>query len=44
VYRVPGHAGEYEVFSYGRDGKAGGTGEDADIGFAGQAQEISLRK
>jgi general secretion pathway protein G len=44
VYRVPGHASEYDVFSYGRDGKAGGTGEDADIGFAGQAQEVSLRK
>jgi general secretion pathway protein G len=32
VYRVPGQRGEYEVFSYGRDGKAGGSGEDADIG------------
>jgi general secretion pathway protein G len=42
VYRVPGHAGDYEVFSYGRDGKAGGSGEDADIGLA--AQEVSLRK
>ena len=44
VYRVPGHAGEYDVFSYGRDGKAGGTGEDADIGFAGPAQDVSLNK
>ena len=44
VYRVPGQAGEYDVFSYGRDGKAGGTGEDADIGFAGQGQEVSLNK
>jgi general secretion pathway protein G len=34
VYRVPGQKGEYEVFSYGRDGKSGGTGEDADIGLA----------
>jgi general secretion pathway protein G len=42
VYRVPGHAGDYEVFSYGRDGKPGGSGEDADIGLA--AQEVSLRK
>lgn len=42
VYRVPGHAGEYDVFSYGRDGKAGGTGEDADVGVAGP--EVSLNK
>ena len=41
VYRVPGPRGEYEVFSYGRDGKAGGTGEDADIGLT---QEVSLNK
>jgi len=41
VYRVPGQRGEYEVFSYGRDGKAGGAGEDADIGLA---QEVSLNK
>ena len=32
VYRIPGDKTEYEVFSYGRDGKPGGTGEDADIG------------
>ena len=32
LYRVPGDKAEYEVFSYGRDGKPGGTGEDADIG------------
>lgn len=31
VYRVPGQGTEFELFSYGRDGKAGGTGEDADI-------------
>jgi len=34
VYRVPGEKAEYEVLSYGRDGKPGGTGEDADIGVA----------
>jgi len=34
VYRVPGQRGDFDVFSYGRDGKAGGSGEDADIGFA----------
>ncbi len=32
VYRTPGAKGEYEILSYGRDGKAGGSGEDADIG------------
>lgn len=41
LYRTPGQRGEYEVYSYGRDGKAGGNGEDADIGFA---QEVSLNK
>jgi general secretion pathway protein G len=32
VYRTPGQKSEFEVVSYGRDGKPGGTGEDADIG------------
>jgi general secretion pathway protein G len=32
VYRTPGQKGEFEVVSYGRDGKPGGSGEDADIG------------
>jgi general secretion pathway protein G len=32
VYRSPGTNGEFEVISLGRDGKAGGSGEDADIG------------
>ena len=41
VYRVPGPRGDFEVVSYGRDGKAGGTGEDADIGVA---QEVVLNK
>jgi general secretion pathway protein G len=31
VYRTPGTKGDYEVVSYGRDGRPGGTGEDADI-------------
>lgn len=31
VYRAPGQGGEFELISYGRDGKAGGSGEDADI-------------
>ena len=33
VYRTPGTKGEYEILSYGRDGKAGGTGADADVGL-----------
>ncbi|MGH8740141.1 MAG: type II secretion system major pseudopilin GspG [Burkholderiales bacterium] len=32
VYRTPGQKGEFEIVSLGRDGKAGGSGEDADIG------------
>ena len=31
VYRAGGKAGDFELLSYGRDGKAGGSGEDADI-------------
>ena len=33
VYRVPGEKREFTLLSYGRDGKAGGEGEDADIGL-----------
>jgi general secretion pathway protein G len=33
VYRTPGQNGEFEILSYGRDGKAGGNGDDADIGI-----------
>ena len=36
VYRVPGTKGEFDLYSYGKDGKPGGTGEDADIGLATQ--------
>jgi len=32
VYHVPGEKAEFELISYGRDGKPGGSGEDADIG------------
>jgi general secretion pathway protein G len=31
VYRQPGDHGEYDLFSFGKDGAAGGTGEAADI-------------
>jgi general secretion pathway protein G len=30
-YRRPGEHGEYDLFSYGKDGAPGGTGEAADI-------------
>jgi len=31
VYTQPGTHGEYDLLSYGKDGREGGTGEDADI-------------
>jgi general secretion pathway protein G len=30
-YRMPGEHGELDLFSYGRDGVPGGTGNDADL-------------
>ena len=33
VYRTPGTKGEFDLYSLGKDGKPGGTGEDADIGL-----------
>lgn len=30
-YQCPGTHGEYDLFSYGRDGSPGGDGEDKDI-------------
>ena len=41
VYRVPGAKGEFEVISLGRDGKPGGTGEDADIGTSVETHALS---
>ena len=35
VYRVPGGFADYDVLSYGRDGRPGGEGEDADVGADG---------
>jgi len=32
VYVFPGRHGEYDIVSYGRDGRPGGQAEDADIG------------
>jgi general secretion pathway protein G len=31
-YRMPGEHGEVDIFSYGRDGVPGGSGNDADLG------------
>jgi general secretion pathway protein G len=31
VYKQPGDHGDYDILSYGRDGKPGGEGEDADV-------------
>lgn len=31
VYRYPGAHGDYDILSFGRDGKPGGEGEDADV-------------
>jgi general secretion pathway protein G len=45
VYRTPGPRGDYEVFSYGRDGKSGGAGEDADVGLnPATAAEVSYKQ
>jgi len=41
VYHVPGSRGEYDLYSLGRDGKPGGSGEDADIGLD---QQVTLAK
>jgi len=30
-YTAPGEHGDYDLLSYGRDGRPGGEGEDADI-------------
>ena len=40
----PGAKGEFELFSYGRDGKAGGSGDDADVGLGAATSEVSLNK
>ncbi len=31
-YRLPGQHGDFDIYSFGRDGKPGGQKEDADIG------------
>jgi general secretion pathway protein G len=42
VYRVPGAKGDFDLYSLGKDGRPGGTGEDADIGI-GATQQAALR-
>ncbi len=32
LYRIPGESAEFDVYSLGRDGHAGGEGDDADVG------------
>jgi general secretion pathway protein G len=32
IYKQPGDHGDFDIISLGRDGKLGGSGEDADIG------------
>jgi general secretion pathway protein G len=44
VYRVPGEKSEFQIFSYGRDGKPGGSGEDADIGLGAPATASTQEK
>jgi len=31
VYKHPGEQGEYDLVSFGKDGRRGGEGENADI-------------
>jgi general secretion pathway protein G len=31
MYRAPGEHGEYDLYSYGKDGQPGGTAEAADV-------------
>ena len=31
AYRSPGERGDFDLYSYGRDGRPGGSGDDADI-------------
>ncbi|MFC3656513.1 type II secretion system protein GspG [Xanthomonas hyacinthi] len=35
LYRIPGAGTDYDIVSLGKDGRAGGEGEDADIGAGG---------
>ncbi|WP_424194620.1 type II secretion system major pseudopilin GspG [Ampullimonas aquatilis] len=30
-YKIPGEHGDYDLYSFGKDGRSGGEGQDADI-------------
>ena len=30
-YKSPGEHGDFDIYSYGKDGRPGGTGDDADV-------------
>lgn len=32
LYRTPGRQGPFDVYSFGADGKEGGSGDDSDVG------------
>lgn len=32
LYRMPGERGDFDLISYGKDGRPGGSGENADLG------------
>jgi len=32
LYAIPGRAGDYDIYTLAADGRAGGDGDDADIG------------
>jgi len=31
IYKIPGEKAEFDLLSYGKDGRPGGSGEDADL-------------
>ena len=33
VYRSPGHGGDFDLFSLGKDGQEGGDGDGADVSY-----------
>ena len=44
VYHVPGAKGDFDLYSLGKDGQPGGTGQDADIGIgAPGGSKVTLR-
>jgi general secretion pathway protein G len=33
IYRMPGQNGDFDLFSYGKDGQVGGEGDAADVSY-----------